>query len=748
MPLQYLQFRPGVSRESTDLANSGGWYACDKIRFRSGMPEKLGGWAPATSATFLGDCKHIVEWVTLSGYYLLGLGTNLKYYIYSGGAYFDITPIRVTLDLPANPFLPIYSTLSASISATATSFNVASGTSFVLLTPYVIKIGSEEIWVSTAAVNTLSGCIRGYNGTTAATHSATDPVTSSWLTVSSPYNNATPNDFVTFSGATAFGPYSTAVLNKEYEINYADSAYINIDTGVQSTAVTAGGGSAPVVAAYQATTGLNTNSFGAGWGAGPWNGDHGWNTPYQSNGIEDELRLWSADTFGQDLVFNAEYGPVYYYAGTNVSLSGQIAGRGISIRAMAGTDGFAPAVGARVFVTEERHVVVLGANDPTLPVVLAGSFELGIPYVIDTVGTTDFTLLGASKNEIGQYFTATGTGSGATTGKAINARRDPLLVQWCDQENPLIWDPSDITNTAGFYRLTNGSEIVTSEKTRKEVIVWTDSAIYSMQYQGQPFIFGFNLISAEVTIASPNAAITANGITYWMGIDKFYAYSGRVDTLPCSLRQYIFDDFNTDQAAQVCSGTNEKYNEIWWFYPSASSETIDRYAIYNYLEKLWYYGQMERTAWLDSHIQGLPWATVDGKLVQHESSVDNGLTNPPSAIVSYIESADFDIGEGDQFSFVKRVIPDVDFIGSTVPAPSITMTISARNFPGQGTFLSIDAPVIAGNKVTTQVYDYTDQVWIRLRGRQIAFRIGSEDLGIKWQLGTPRLQVQPDGRRG
>jgi hypothetical protein len=268
-----------------------------------------------------------------------------------------------------------------------------------------------------------------------------------------------------------------------------------------------------------------------------------------------------------------------------------------------------------------------------------------------------------------------------------------------------------------------------------------------MQYQGQPFIFGFNLVSAEITIASPNAATTANGITYWMGIDKFYAYSGRVDTLPCSLRQYIFDDFNTDQSAQVCSGTNEKYNEIWWFYPSADSEVIDRYVIYNYLEKLWYYGQMERTAWLDSHIQGLPWATVDGMLVQHESSVDNGLTNPPSAIVSYIESADFDIGEGDQFSFVKRVIPDVDFIGSTVPAPSVVMTISARNFPGQGVFTSADAPVVAGNKVTTQVYDYTDQIWIRLRGRQVAFRIGSEDLGIKWQLGTPRLEVQPDGRR-
>lgn len=747
MPLQYLQFRPGVSRESTDLANTGGWYACDNIRFRSGMPEKLGGWVPATSELFLGECKHIVEWVTLSGYYLLGLGTNLKYYIYFGGLYYDITPIRVTLDLVANPFLPIYSTLSANISATDISFNVVSGTSFARLTPYVIKIGSEEIWVSNAAINTLSGCIRGYNGTTASAHSSSAPVSSQWLTVDCAHNRAISNDFVTISDATSFGPYSSFYLNAEHQIQFADSNYFNIDIGISSSSATAGGGSAPVVAVFQANTGLNTNSFGSGWGAGPWNGSHGWNTPYQTDGVS--IRLWSADSFGQDLFFNALSGPIYYYAGTNISIAGQVTGRGINIRDIPGSDGYAPALGTRVFVTEERHVVVLGASDPTLPLVSAASLELGITYIISTVGDTDYTLMGAPKNEVNQYFVASNVLAGAgTTGTVIDARQDPLMVQWCDQENPLIWDPSDITNTAGFFRLTTGSRIVTSEKTRKEVIIWTDAAIYSMQYQGQPFIFGFNLVSAEITIASPNAAITANGITYWMGIDKFYAYSGRVDTLPCSLRQYIFDDFNTSQSALVYSGTNEKYNEIWWFYPSADAERIDRYVIYNYLEKLWYYGDMERTAWLDSHIQGLPWATVDGMLVQHENGVDDGLTNPPSAIVSYIESADFDIGEGDQFSFVKRVIPDVDFIGSTVPAPSITMTISARNFPGQGTFLSTEAAITAGNKVTTQVYDYTEQVWVRLRGRQIAFRISSEDLGIKWQLGTPRLEVQPDGRRG
>lgn len=745
MPLQYLQFRPGVSRESTDLANSGGWYACDKIRFRSGMPEKIGGWSLATSETFLGTCKHIVEFLTLSGFYLLGLGTNLKYYIYSGGLYWDITPIRVTLNLPTNPFYPIYSTLAANISASATTITVTSGTTFTRAYPYVIKIGSEEIWVESAATATLSNCIRGYNGTTAAAHTAGNTVSSSYLIVNSPDNGAVVDDFVTFSGATAFGPYTIDDLNAEFQVKGTEGSYIAIDVGVQSTSATSGGGSAPVVAAYQITTGYDTTSFGNGWGAGPWNGNHGWNTPWVSGGIEYELRLWSADSFGQDLFFNAEYGPVYYWSGADVSTTGQITTRGVNIIDLPGTDGFAPAVATRVLVTDERHVVALGCNDPTLPDVTAGAFVSGTPYVITSVGSTNFTLIGASKNEVGQYFVASGVGTGSGTAK--NVTRDPLLVQWCTQEDYLVWDPTDITNTAGFYRLTYGSEIVSHEKTRQEVLIWTDSAMYSMQYQGQPFIFGFNTVSNETTIASPNAVTTANNITYWMGIDKFYAYSGRVDTLPCSLRQYVFDDFNTAQSAQVVSGTNEKYNEIWWFYPSADSDTIDRYVIYNYLEKLWYYGQLERTAWLDSHIQGLPWATVDGMLVQHESSLDNGTTNPPSAISCYIESADFDLGEGDSFSFVKRVIPDVDFIGSTNTTPSVTMTISARNYPGQGTFQNTQTPAVAGSEVTTQVYNYTEQMWIRLRGRQVAFKISSDVVGIKWQLGVPRLELQPDGRR-
>jgi len=336
--------------------------------------------------------------------------------------------------------------------------------------------------------------------------------------------------------------------------------------------------------------------------------------------------------------------------------------------------------------------------------------------------------------------------SGANDAVAGSTTQNPMFICWSDQESITTWLPQ-ATNQAGSYTLSHGSQIITAIQTRQEILVVTDSAIYSMQYLGPPYVWGFQLMGDNISIMGPNAIATANNVTYWMGTDKFYMYSGRVETLPCSLRQYVYNDINLTQSFQFFASTNEGYNEIWWFYPSADSVILNRYVIYNYLEKLWYYGQMERTAWLDSHIQGLPWATIDGQLVQHESGINDGTTNPPSAIAAYIESADFDLGEGDSFSFVKRVIPDVDFIGSTNTSPMVTMTISARNYPGQGLFQSTQTPSVSGNEVTTQVYNYTEQMWIRLRGRQVAFRISSDDVGVKWQLGVPRLEIQPDGRR-
>jgi hypothetical protein len=697
MALQYLQFRPGVSRESTNLANTGGFYACQWVRFRSGSPEKINGWGLPSEYTYEGVARSLVEWVSLNNNYIVGVGTSLKYYLYIGGAYFDITPIRLSSNLAANPFYPIYSTLSAGISATDTTIPVTSGTSFTRVYPYTVTIGSEDIYVTSAAGTTLSTCIRGYNGTTAAVHSISAVVSSPYLVVASAANGAYVDDFVTFTGATTFGPYSAAVLNSQYIVTAESTNYISIYTGIQSTSVTNGGGSAPVVAKYNIHVGQAIVTFGNGWGVGPWGQNLGWGLPYPTTYELQGLRLWSADTLGQDLVYNVRNGGVYYWAAAaNLTPSGQVTAPGVDMSSVAfGADADAPNVAAWVFVSEERHIVVLGANDPY---------------------------------------------------SASPTTQDPMLIRWCSQEDPLVWVPA-ITNTAGSQRLTYGSALITAEKTRQETLIWSDSALYSMRYLGPPYTFGISVLSNDITIASPNSATTANGITYWMGNDKFYAYSGKVDTLPCALRQYVFDDFNLVQSDQICAGTNEKYNEIWWFYPSSSSDYNDRYVVYNYLEKLWYYGDIARMAWLDSHILGYPWATYDNILVQHEEGTDDGSTNPPTGIPAYIESADFDIGEGDKFSAVNRVVPDVDFIGSTITDPSVTMTISTRNFPGQGFFVNDNVANVSGSKATTQVYDYTNQVFLRLRGRQVAFRISSAEAGIKWQLGVPRLDVQPDGTR-
>ena len=879
MPLQKLQFRPGVSRESTDLANEGGWYSCDKVRFRSGAPEKIGGWIPIGSSTFYGTCRDITEWESLSNYLLRALGTDFKFYIFSNQTYYDITPLRLTTNpLPngvtgANALFPMYSTLSASISATATTLPVTSGTTFGYTFPLVIRIESEDIYVQNVSGNTLVNCSRGYNNTTAAAHSSGVAVTSSWLVINSVGNGAGTGDFVTISNAAAFGPYAATDLNKNFQIVSNATDYIAVDVGIQSASATSGGG-VSVKAEYEIPVGANISSAGSGWGTSVWiamlfnagattlNGNlnssattitvvstasfpaagyflieseviqytgktgttftgctratanasehlsgtavreiayvsptnppnteaRAWGTPATtSQNINIPLRIWSSDTFGQDLVMNIRNGAVYYWnTATYLNSSGAATLHSAeNFTALSGIDAWAPTVASRIVVTDERHIVVLGTNDP-----------LG----------------------------------------DLPSAQDPLLVRWCEQEDPLVWEPTP-TNTAGFQRLSYGSKLITAEKTRQEILIWSDSALYSMRYLGPPYTFGFNTISAEINIAGPNAVATANNITYWMGLDKFYAYSGRVDTLPCSLRQYIFDDINLAELDQVYAGASEKYNEIWWFYPSSDSQQNNRYVVYNYLEKLWYYGQLPRSSWYDSHISSYPIATTnkdavlqitgvtngvitsvsivdggqylnypvnpvsvitvspfgsgaqfsltfgtnpntgvtrtvisvaiisggsgyvlddtliveggssEGILLYHENGVDNGITNPPSPITCYIESADFDLGDGDHLSFVRRLIPDIDFIGSINTAPYVDMVISSRDFPGQGLFQNSAAEISTGTKISLQVYNYTNQQWLRLRGRQIAFKVGSDQLGVKWQLGVPRLDIQPDGRR-
>jgi hypothetical protein len=539
-------------------------------------------------------------------------------------------------------------------------------------------------------------------------------------------------------------------------------SYIAVDTGVQATSSTSGGGTT-VIAYYQIHVGNAFSYVGNGWGAGPWPGNaagsfnHPWNTGFTGGGIVENLRLWSANNFGQDLIINPRGGGIYYWsAGECLTAGGQIIGT--------------------ADYPEGRAIPL---NSPAVANISAGALANGGTYEITAVGTSNFTLVGAATNTVGTIFTATGPTTGTGTVVDVNiptvanfvfvsseryvfalgcndpfttnpTQQDPMFISWSDQGNPAVWTPL-VTNTAGNYRLSYGSQIVTAVKTIQEVLIWTDSAIYSMRYQGSPFIYGFFPLATDITIVSQNAAATANQITYWMGNDKFYVYNGAVNTLPCTLRQYVFSDINTTEWGQVYASTNEKYNEIWWFYCSSTATLNDRYVVYNHLENIWYYGQLSRTAWLDSHIVGNPFGASNGLILEHESGADDGSTNPPSPITAYIATGEFDIGEGGyQFSYINRLIPDVDFIGSTTPTPSVNMRLTAQNFPGVGINddpMQFSQSTVAANQQTLEVYDYSKQFWIRIRGRQIAFGVGSNSLGVRWQLGTPRIQLKPDGRR-
>ena len=818
--LQVLQLRPGVNREGTSYAGEGGWYSCDKIRFRSGLPEKLGGWGQYGVGTYTGICRHYTEWVTLSNFYMLGVGTNSNYYILSGSQYYDITPISSELPIlltNSNPVYSMFGTLGASITAETTIIplnELANECNFDLLTPFIVKIDDEYIFVpSVDATSTNLGtsaapCIRGYKGTPAAAHTSGSSVSSSWVLINAPINQAFAGGSVFFTGMSAFAdllttevgdylvtetgdfiassssattPYTPALINRTegWIVTAASANWIAIDTGIQSPNAARGGGSAMYIS-YGLVAGSVFAGVTNGWGAGPWIGTpfseaHAWNRPYTlyanlSDIQQYQIRLWSGSNYGENLYFNPRNFGIYVWnAATQLDPNtGVVTGRGTNIK----DQSVAGVTLDQMVVGNYYQIVDLGGAvyDPAVQTkwnTIAGT--TGITYdvastlfcadvVAGTGSVVDPAIPSVSAFVIvtdERHVVAFGCND-AANGSTI---QDPMFIAWCSQEQPQVWWPT-ITNTAGSNRVSYGSKLVTAVKTRQEILVWTDTALFSMQYLGAPYIYGFTPLSVDITIVSPNAAVTTNGITYWMGEDKFYAYSGRVDTLPCSLRQYVFDDINAEQFAQVYAGTNEKYNEVWWFYPSKDSNINDRYVIYNYLEKLWYYGQLSRTAWLDSHIIGNPVAAVPnitdiyapyGLTVQHEVGTDDGSVNPIQPITAYIESSDFDLGDGGyQFSFVKRVIPDVDFIGSQVSAPSVTMTLKARNYPGVGVITDSmqDASLaVDGREVSTQVYNYTPEVWLRIRGRQLIFRIESDQLGVKWQLGSPRLQIQPDGRR-
>ena len=635
MPLQKILFKPGVNRENTRYTTEGGWYECDKIRFRQGNPEAIGGWVRYSTNTFLGVCRSLWNWVTTSGFNLIGVGTNLKFYIIRGGEFNDITPLRSQVTINNNPF------------------TVVNGSTIVTVT------------------DTAHGGVTG--------------------------------DFVYFTGATSVGGLNfnyAAPTYKQYQMTVLSN---NTYTIVSDTAATSNGvgGGAAVVASYEIEIGSSIQQPIVGWGAGTWGGGV-WGI---GNGSADSpvgsLRIWSQSNFGDSLVFGPRGGSIYYWDSTL-----GIATRGVSISTLPGADSWVPTVQNFIFVSDtSRFTFAFGTNDPT----------------------------------------------NAENPNAL----DPMLIRWSDQESLTVWEPG-ATNQASYLRLSHGSEIVTAIQTRQEIMVFTDSSVYSLQYLGAPYVWSSQLLGDNISIYSQNAAVLASGVVYWMGVDKFYMYDGRVQTLNCDLRRFIFSNINKSQNEQIFGGTNEGFNEIWWFYCSENSTEIDRYVIYNYLEKVWYYGTMSRTAWLDSGLLDYPVAATynsnagTGLLINHEFGLNDVATATAVPINAYISSSEFDIGDGHNFAFVWRVIPDLTFSNSTLSntgqEPAVTMTLQGLTNSGSGVTSSASQSVVQ-TATYTLTEEFTGQIYTRFRGRQMIFKIESNQINTTWQLGAPRIDIRADGRR-
>jgi hypothetical protein len=635
-----LQFKPGVNRDQTDYSNEGGWYECDKIRFRSGYPEKIGGWVKPTPNSFDGVCRQMWNWITTFNDNLLALGTETKAYIENGGYYYDITPFGEAL------------------------------------------AGSN-----TFAVTNLSAIV---------TVTTTAPLPA-WLVTGEPTLVA--------GFASTLGGIPITELNAVHIITKLGANSFRFTVATPATSTTSVSGAGFTVKA-EIEPGNAITIAGLGWGAGAWGRD-AWGLGSTTGGINLPQRDWWFDNFDNDLAMNIRNGAPYWWVrGPTDDPQTSLATHAITLQEYATNEGYtAAAVPIRVMQLlvsqQDKHLISFGA----------------VPF--GSVDPDDF---------------------------------DPLLIRWADQDTPGDWTPTT-TNTAGDLRVSRGSRIVRALPTRQEILVWTDTNLYTLQFLGTTDVFGLQEYADNISIASPRSMASAANITYWMGQDKFYAYTGRVETLPCTLRNHVFNNINFAQSDQIVCGTNEQWNEVWWFYPTADSDYNNAYVIYNHLERIWYYGSIDRTAWLDTPIRQYPQAantpiTVDGSTVttgdgfiyNHEDGIDDDVL----PMDSYIQSSDFDLDDGDNFMLARRILPDVSFDGSTAASPEVTLTIRPRNFPGSA--FSSDA-ADTQRVIENSVGVYTDQVFMRARARQMALKIRSETLGVQWQLGAPRLDARPDGRR-
>ena len=798
MPLKKVTLRPGVNRENTRYTNENGWYESEKARFRQGTPEKIGGWVRLSANVFRGICRSLWNWITLGGLNLLGVGTNLKFYILSGGTYYDITPLRSTTaagdvyfiltdgsstatvfdynnGAAVNDFVTfsgavgtgvlssavtsavlnqeyqiasivdtnqytinlysVSSTLNGNISATVTTIPITDITVFPVPVGvgayYVAKIGDELIQYTGVAGGNLTGCTRGYSSTTAAAHAYGDPVyipvtatsgdAGAVTTLNGAITTTSGTGPITVTSVTGFDASGVVLIDSEL-ISYTSIVGSTLDgtitrgvggttgaTHLNGATVTQVRGGSATVAAYQIASGSEVQTSTSGWGAGSW-GSGPWGTGAAGT---VPLRIWSQANFGEDLVFGPVGGGMYYW-----DASGTVAARAVLLSSLSGASDV-PTIQNWILVSDiYRFVFALGCNNASDP----------------------------------------------TT-------QNPMQIRWTDQESAVNWTPS-ITNQAGGLLLSHGSKIVTGMQARQEILVWTDTSIYSLQYISPQDPWFAQLVGDNISLTGPNAVAYANGTAYWMGTDKFYQYNGKTQTLICDLRQYIYGDINLEQSYQFVAGTNEGFNEIWFFYcsisgpdgtgTSASPNTVlDRYVIYNYAESdgkggtgVWYYGNLGRTAWLDSALQGFPLgATYNYNIVQHENGTDDNTTSSTEPIVASITSAEFDLDDGDRFMFVRRVLPDLTFRGSTAASPSGVLTLQPLKNSGSG-FTSPSSVGGSGNASVTQtvpatsytIDQFTGQVYIRMRGRQMSMHWESTGTGVAWQLGSMRLDVQPDGR--
>lgn len=692
--LKKIALKSGLNRENTRYTMENGWYACDKVRFRQGTPEKIGGWARISTNTFLGVCRSLNNWVTLSSISIVGVGTNLKFYLEVGDAYNDITPFRSHVTL-TNPF----STTSGLPTVTVTDANGGYITGdFVYFYPSV-----------------------------------------------------------TFNGITLYGGYQITVTGTNTYTVTASSNASGTGSGVGGT----------VQALYQINTGPDFTLPLVGWGAGAW-GAGTWGNGQSST---DAIRLWSQSNFGEDLIYGPCGGQIYYWDASigflPVVTTATVASPTVITAAANFADGspirFYPAAGATMptGITAGVNYYVRNSTGTTFNISTTPTGSL----VNVTVAASGIFYIAPNGYKLSENANASGVPSQQNYLLVSDINRfvfafgcnpigssvvDPMLIRWSDQEDPYNWTPA-ATNQAGDIRLSRGSEIITALQSRQEVLVWTDSSLYSLQYLGAPEVWGAQIVGENISLVGQNAVAYANGVSYWMGKDKFYKYDGRTQTLRCDLRRYIFEDIATSQYPQVFAGTNEGFNEIWWFYCSSGSTMIDRYVIYNYAEDVWYYGTMARTAWLDSGLRNYPLAaTYSYNLVNHEYGVDDNTTGTPVPIVASIESAEFDLDDGDRFMFVRRVLPDITFSGSTVSNPSGTLTLQPMKNSGSGynNPQSVGGSSNAGitRTATAPIEEFTGQVYIRVRGRQLIMKFESTDLGVTWQLGSMRLDMQPDGR--